>query len=84
MTSINAIREGIAKRSLFHWKGLVTGYVDCRKLWDQRDPVGTAIYRLHRKLKKRGPCRLDEIVGQLPPVAGKGSSASASQSELTA
>ena len=48
--------------------GLLHGYAAILRRWRERRPVSVSVYRLHRRLKKDGPCPLDEIQGQLVPV----------------
>lgn len=48
--------------------GIMNGYRDCVRNWSNRRPVPASIYRLHRRLKKKGPLRLEEIDRHLPPV----------------
>jgi len=49
--------------------GLAHGYRDCLRRWGERRPVAATVYRLHRRLKKRGPLALAQIRDALPPRA---------------
>ena len=42
-------------------EGLIAGYRDCLGNREDRSPVSSAAYRLHRFLRKRGPCVLSDI-----------------------
>lgn len=69
MTSVNGLRAGIATRHpLRMLGGTLSGYGACWKHRHERAPVSSAIYRLHRRLKKSGPVRLDQIESVLPPL----------------
>ena len=48
--------------------GTFTGCLDCLRYWNKRQPVPEKIYRLSRRLKKRGPLPLEEIEGMLPSL----------------
>lgn len=49
-------------------QGILSGYAGCLRQWYTRSPVSPFVYRLHRRLRKSGPCALEEIQGQLPPL----------------
>ncbi len=49
-------------------RGLVRGYADCLRHWNERRPVSAQTYRLHRLLKKSGPMRMEQIEPLLPPL----------------
>ena len=79
-TTFNGFRSAISSRhpiSMIH--GTLSGYADCFRCRDRRSPVPASVYRLHRKLKKSGPCALQEIEVELQPVVeGAGGSVAAS------
>ena len=61
-TSSNGLLSGIRLgRPWRMLRGTVAGYRACFARWRHRAPVGAAVYRLNRRLKKRGPIRLDEL-----------------------
>ena len=67
-TTINGLRAAIGAHHPVHMiHGTLSGYTNCFRRWDHRAPVPASAYRLHRKLKKSGPCTLQEIEQQLPP-----------------
>jgi glycosyltransferase involved in cell wall biosynthesis len=49
-------------------RGLRDGFRDAVRYRDLRDPVRPATYRIDHELRLRGPLRLEEIEGRLPPV----------------
>jgi glycosyltransferase involved in cell wall biosynthesis len=68
-TTLNGFASAIqAGRFLRMLRGMVRGYGDCFRHWTGRRPVSSRVYRLHRRLKKRGPARLDPIQRILPPL----------------
>jgi glycosyltransferase involved in cell wall biosynthesis len=56
----------------FRWslEGCLAGWRDAWRLRHDRLPVPPAIYRLSRRLRKRGPVPLEEVVPHLPPLDG--------------
>jgi GT2 family glycosyltransferase len=50
--------------------GIVDGYTTGLRRWRERRPVTTSAYRLHRRLKRDGPLRLEGIERRLTPLAG--------------
>lgn len=52
--------------------GLLQGYASIPKYWRERKPVPLFVYRLHRRLKKSGPCALDSVAAQLPALTRTG------------
>jgi len=50
--------------------GMLSGLAGGLREWGERSPVPVPVYLLHRKLKKSGPCRLDDIKQLLPSAAG--------------
>ena len=68
-TSINGIVSGIrVGRILSMLRGTLSGYANCVKRWKDRKPVDPTIYRLSRRLKKRGPQSLESVVRLLRPI----------------
>jgi glycosyltransferase involved in cell wall biosynthesis len=68
-TTLNGIASAFRARRLSAMLlGMARGYVDSCRLWHERRPVSPDIYRLHRRLKKSGPARLEEIEPLLPPL----------------
>ena len=66
-TSKNGIWFGIRVGRLgIMMKGLLQGYLDCGKYWRLRKPVSYATYRLGRLIKKKGPCKIQDIERMLP------------------
>lgn len=59
------LRSGRLRWSL---EGCWAGWRDAWRLRDHRQSVPPAIYRLSRRLRKRGPLPLDEVVPELPPL----------------
>jgi GT2 family glycosyltransferase len=47
-------------------RGMVRGYADCFRRWNERRPVSAEVYRIQRLLKKRGPQALTAIENRLP------------------
>lgn len=68
-TTINGARWAIAAGSMAMVRGTLAGYAAIPRLWNERAPVSAAVYRLHRELKKQGPCLLSEIEPMLPAIA---------------
>lgn len=50
--------------------GMLSGFAGGLREWGERSPVPVAVYLLHRRLKKSGPCRLDDIEPLLPSASG--------------
>lgn len=69
-TTFNGLRAAAGARNPGRMLlGLLHGYLACFTRWRERRPVAGAIYRLHRRLKKRGPIALAQIRDALPPHA---------------
>jgi glycosyltransferase involved in cell wall biosynthesis/GT2 family glycosyltransferase len=49
-------------------KGIAAGYKEVLRAQQVRQPVAANLYRLHRRLKKRGPQPLEVIESELPPL----------------
>jgi glycosyltransferase involved in cell wall biosynthesis len=49
-------------------RGILSGYIDCWEHRYERTPVSGQIYRLQRRLKKKGPANLDELEHLLPKL----------------
>ena len=82
-TTFNGLVFGFRSRHLFAMlKGIVAGYSECLR-GQQREPVSPNLYRLHRRLKKRGPERLEVIESELPLLPRDRSRAIASASGAT-
>lgn len=65
-TTLNGFRSAWhSRRPMGMVQGMLAGYAGCLRSWRERSPVPADIYRLHRRLKKCGPCALGEIVEQL-------------------
>jgi GT2 family glycosyltransferase len=58
-----AIRCGRARE---HLRGILAGYAAILRRQHIRQPVSTSAYRLHRRLKTRGPYQLSEVEPELP------------------
>jgi glycosyltransferase involved in cell wall biosynthesis len=72
-TTVNGLRSIWQTRRPIHMtKGIASGYVYCLAHWRERAPVPSKVYRLHRKLRKAGPCVLSKVGPELPPVADFG------------
>lgn len=68
-TTLNGISAAWHTRRPVHMiRGLFSGYAGYLKQYHERSPVSASVYRLHRKLKKSGPCALEDIQQDLPPV----------------
>jgi GT2 family glycosyltransferase len=68
-TTFNAARTAIACGRFWQMmNGTASGYADIFRLWRQRRPVSTSVYRIHRMLKKRGPQLLDNVEPLLPNI----------------
>jgi len=52
-------------------RGTFSGYIGCWKYRREREPVSASIYKLHRRLKKKGPARLEELEQLLVPLRTK-------------
>ncbi len=50
-------------------RGLCSGHVACLSQWSDRCALKGSVYRLHRRLKKRGPYPIGRIESDLPPIA---------------
>jgi GT2 family glycosyltransferase len=58
-TTINGFRTGLRNRRLLRKVyGIAAGYRDCLVSFQKRSPVSVPVYRLSRRLKKRGPATL--------------------------
>jgi len=58
-----------AKHPFRMLSGIMNGYRDCARRWSKRRPVRASVYRLHRRLKKRGPLPLRAMEADLPELA---------------
>lgn len=68
-TATNGLAFGLkAGRPRTALRGLFLGFRALGTVRRQRRPVGGAIYRLHRRLKKGGPLPLSQIERQLPAL----------------
>ena len=69
MTTINGFRSGVeAGNVLGMLAGTISGYAQVWPLRHERQPVSPPVFRLHRRLKKRGPLRLEDIERDLPAL----------------
>jgi GT2 family glycosyltransferase len=60
MTTFNGVRWAIASRTFAGVAvGVLDGYREILRHWNDRRPVGEAAYRVHRRLKKGGPAPID-------------------------
>lgn len=67
MTTINGLYCSFTNaRPLPMLRGTLSGYTYCWKYRSERAPVPMRIYRLQRRLKKRGPAILEEFEHLLP------------------
>jgi GT2 family glycosyltransferase len=74
-TTFNGLRFAFrCGRSRNHLRGIVAGYAAIMRRQHIRQPVSASAYRLHRRLKTRGPLRLNDIEAELlaltPVVSG--------------
>jgi hypothetical protein len=72
-TALMALRHSLGGG--YFWsaaQGTLSGVVACLGEWHQRRPVKRSVYRLSRRLKRRQPVRLEEIVTELPPLVKEG------------
>jgi glycosyltransferase involved in cell wall biosynthesis len=68
-TTFNGVVSGFRSRHLFRMiKGMVAGYIEVFRGQQERRPVWRDAYLLHRRLKKRGPLRLEDIEHDLPAL----------------
>jgi len=68
-TTLNGLLSGVHARQVPRMlRGTFSGYFDCWRRRRERAPVPAAIYRLHRRLKKKGPLTFEQIEDQLPPL----------------
>ena len=68
-TLVNAARSAWQARRVSRMAaGSLAGITDSFVHPSDRRPVSTAVYRLHRRLKKSGPARLDALAAELPAV----------------
>lgn len=68
-TTYLGLRHAIHMRRLFsHLNGMTSGWGAVLKGREERKTVNTKIYKLFRKLKKRGPLHFKEVVNSLPPM----------------
>lgn len=68
-TLVNAVRSAwqagrLSRMAAGSMAGLTVSFTHPQ----DRRPVSTAVYRLHRRLKKTGPALLDSLVAELPAV----------------
>ena len=75
-TTINGLRMSLAHDHVYMLAGIAMGYIDCLRYWRARRPVRVEVYRLARRLKKKGPVRLDDVVA----ILGKASTSAANLS----
>ena len=69
-TTINGIRSAWrAGRAKAMFKGTLAGYLEGGQAMRERAPVSTALYRLHRLIKKSGPLRVEAVRQSLCPDA---------------
>ena len=69
-TTINGIRSALTQgRFRAMLLGTISGYIGCWKHRHERTPLPAAIYRLHRRLKKTGPAKLEEVEPLLPTLS---------------
>jgi glycosyltransferase involved in cell wall biosynthesis len=61
-TTLNGIRTSFLRNQCSMLAGIAAGYFECLRYWRLRRPVRTEVYRLARRLKKRGPLRLDAVM----------------------
>jgi glycosyltransferase involved in cell wall biosynthesis len=72
MTIINSVRTGVASGHLARMlRGVFSGFACLWKYRRDRKPVSAPIYWLHRKLKKKGPAKLEEIEHLLPTLPNR-------------
>ena len=68
-TTINAVRSSWQAGRAWHMaRGTLDGYRAAFRAASVRAPVSPAVYRLHRRLKTRGPAPLAAIERELPPM----------------
>jgi glycosyltransferase involved in cell wall biosynthesis len=68
-TTANGVLSGIKTGHLWRMiRGTASGYAGCWTHRRERSPVASSIYRLSRRLKKRGPAPLDTIEDILPTI----------------
>ena len=60
---LTALESTNAERMLL---GMIHGYAAIVRRWRERRPVSVPVYLLHRRLKKSGPCTLEEVTRRLP------------------
>jgi ubiquinone/menaquinone biosynthesis C-methylase UbiE len=65
-------------------KGAWQGLRDSFRLRADRQPVSRAVYRVNHDLRKRGPLRLEQVEGRLPPTARNRESVPEREAELIA
>ncbi|MGH8131327.1 MAG: glycosyltransferase family 2 protein [Steroidobacteraceae bacterium] len=63
---LTGLRSGYLSSAL---RGVAAGYRDGWRRWPGRKPVSVVAYRLHRRLKKRGPLELAALEPLLPALA---------------
>lgn len=69
-TTVNGLWSAVRAHHPLHMvRGILCGYVGCVLHWGLRSPVAAPVYRLHRRLKKCGPCTLESIEADLPRMA---------------
>jgi GT2 family glycosyltransferase len=67
-TTFNGVRFAFqCGRPRNHLHGIAAGYAVVMRRQHRRQPVSWPAYRMHRRLKKRGPFRLGDIEPELPP-----------------
>jgi GT2 family glycosyltransferase len=68
-TTVNGLRSGVQSGHCFRMlRGLFAGYREILRRQQEREPVRPVTYLLHRRLKKRGPERLEKIENDIPPL----------------
>lgn len=68
-TTLNGFRFAFrCGRPVDQLRGIGAGYLEAMRQSGQRRPVSSAVYRLQRMLKKRGPGRLEDLEKDLPSI----------------
>jgi GT2 family glycosyltransferase len=68
-TAINGLRSAWrAGRYGQMLRGTLAGFSECPGRFGERVPVSRGLYRLHRRLKRSGPRRIEDVVSELRAV----------------
>lgn len=74
-TTLNGVRSAyVAGRCVHMFAGTFVGYAECVRRWSERLPVSGKAYEMSRRLRKRGPLPIDDVVGSsaIPPAPADG------------